>query len=139
MFDAYAWDMNKDPWYQVQPGITILADRMILYALDSAHEALSYEPGDILVLDENGFPVPFSVDSTDASTVASSVEKLGYGIGRLVRVIDVNGGIDKDFFAGLEQVVNPPVVTGLPGSETGGAWDGIDETTKKGLLIQLWF
>jgi len=58
MFDIYQWDMGKDPWYQVQDPVTILADRMILLAVDSAHNNVTYESGDVLVLDADGFPVP---------------------------------------------------------------------------------
>jgi len=59
MFDVYQWDMGKDPWYQVQDPMTILADRMVLLAVDQAHNNVAYEAGDMLVLDADGFPVPF--------------------------------------------------------------------------------
>ena len=134
MFDVFQWDMNKDPWYQVQPQLTIVADRMILYALDADHEALPYTPGTILTLNQSGFPVPLDLTPADAEDLAQGLQ---YGIGRLVRVIDVNG-IDQEFTGGLEYVKYPPDVV-LPGEPTKGLWDGIDLTTKKGLLIQLWF
>ncbi len=129
MFDVYAWDMGQDPWYQVQDNVTILADRMILLAVDSAHASVSYEAGDILVLDASGFPVPFDGDAAD----------LPYGVGRLVKVIDLTK--QPDFTGGLEQVeyFSPEFAEGLPGKQTAGVSDGIDLTTKKGLLIQLWF
>jgi hypothetical protein len=139
MFDVYAWDMGKDPWYQVQDPITILADRMILLAVDNDHNAVNYEAGDILILDDKGFPVPFTVDNTDASTVAASLENLKYGVGRLVKVIDLVK--EPDFTGALETVEYLPddFASGLPGKPTDGVTDGIDLTTKKGLLIQLWF
>jgi len=45
------------------------------------------------------------------------------------------------FTGGLENVEYWPdeFATGLPGKQNGGVTDGIDETTKKGLLIQLEF
>ena len=145
MFDVYQWDMGKDPWYQVQDPMTILADRMVLLAVDQAHKDVAYEAGDILVLDPSGFPVPFdvTVDDTDVGSVAAAVkalkDTLKYHVGRLVKVIDLTK--DKMFTGGLENVEYWPseFAQGLPGKQNGGVTDGIDETTKKGLLIQLEF
>jgi len=145
MFDIYQWDMDKDPWYKVQDQVTILADRMILLAVDSAHASVQYQSGDILVLDGSGFPVPFdvTVDATDVDSVAAAVtmlkDMLKYKVGRLVKVIDL--AKDTMFTGGLENVEYWPseFASGLPGKQNGGVTDGIDETTKKGLLIQLEF
>jgi len=145
MFDVYQWDMGKDPWYQVQDQVTILADRMILLAVDSAHASVQYQSGDILVLDGDGFPVPFdvTVDAAGVYSVAAAVtmlkDMLKYKVGRLVKVIDL--AKDTMFTGGLENVEYWPseFASGLPGKQNGGVTDGIDETTKKGLLIQLEF
>ena len=145
MFDVYQWDMGKDPWYQVQDPITILADRMILLAVDPAHKDVAYEAGDILVLDPSGFPVPFdvTVDAAYVDSVAAAVtmlkDTLKYHVGRLVKVIDL--AKEPMFTGGLENVEYWPseFAQGLPGKQNGGVTDGIDETTKKGLLIQLEF
>jgi len=151
MFDVYQWDMGKDPWYQVQDPMTILADRMVL-PVDQAHnDNVAYEAGDMLVLDADGFPVPFDVvvptldlndvDTASAFTAAVKALKdtLKYHVGRLVKVIDL--AKEPMFTGGLENVEYWPseFASGLPGKQNGGVTDGIDETTKKGLLIQLEF
>ncbi|MEM4368299.1 MAG: hypothetical protein QXO21_04755 [Candidatus Anstonellales archaeon] len=131
MFDVYAWDMDEDPWYQVQTEATVLCDRMILLAVDQAHNNVNYQAGDILVLDETGHVKPFD---------PTKPEELVYGVGRLVKVIDLNA--DPSWSAGIENVEYFPeefVTSGLTGKPTNGVVDGMDPTTKKSLVIQLWF
>jgi hypothetical protein len=145
MYDVYAWDMDADPWYQVQNPVTVLADRMILLAIDTDHNSVAYESGDILVLDDKGFPVPFSYSLNDTDTISlansvkSALDSLKYAIGRVVKVIDINA--DPEWRGGLEYVEYRPedFEIDLPGKANGGVTDGIDKDTKKGLLIQLEF
>ena len=79
MFDVYAWDMGNDPWYQVQDPITILADRMILLAVPASHASVSYEPGDILVIDDSGFVSPFNpvFDGEDLAATQTQIANPG--------------------------------------------------------------
>jgi len=146
MFDVYAWDLGNDPWYQVQDPVTVLADRMVLLAVPESHDAVTYEPGDILVIDDDGaFVSPFNpvFDGEDLAAtqtqIANAMKDLKFGVGRVVKVIDLNA--DADWTAGLENVkyFPPDFANGLPGEQNGGITDGIDETTKKGILVQLWF
>lgn len=119
----------NDPWFKPQQGVAILTDYLVLFGLDSAHASAGYVAGDLLTLDINGFPVPFDPETDDIRFV----------VGRLVKVIDVN--VDKMFTGGLEYVEYMPeeFAAGLDGKQTGGIMDGIDLTTKKGLLVQLRF
>lgn len=48
--------------WQLQYELSIVCDRAVLLGVDSDHDATAYEPGDLLVLDDKGFPVPFTVD-----------------------------------------------------------------------------
>ena len=123
-----------DPWFEPQKGVTILTDYLVLVGVDSAHNAVTYTPGDLLILDDSGFPVPLGV----MSDIGDS-EKLHYVVGKLVKIVDVTA--EPMFTGGLEYVEYEPesFATGLPGAQTNGISDGIDLTTKKGLLIQLRF
>lgn len=123
--------------WQLQYELSIVCDRAVLLGVDSDHDAIAYEPGDLLVLDDKGFPVPFTVDWQD---VAGSLAKLNYVVGRVVKVIDLNK--DPDWKAGLDKVEYWPadfVPADFPGAPNGGVVDGIDVETKKGIVIQLMF
>lgn len=116
----YKWD------YNVQPTVGILTEGLVLLALDAAHAGVSYEPGDLLVLDSAGFPVPVTTGAD-----------LSFVVGKLVRVIDATDS-ELAFTGALEYVATAKGL-GLPGVENGGLQDGIDGVTKKGLLIKLGF
>ena len=133
MYDIFQWDLERDPWFQVQPEVAVLCDKAILLALDPDHASVSYLPGQLLMVDDKGFPVPFD----------GNAAKLQYVIGRLVKVIDV--AADPDWLGGVQNVVYFPEAfrpTHLPGRQSMEnasvvVTEGIDQTTKKGLVIQL--
>lgn len=123
--------------YNVQPHVGILTEGLILLALDSAHASVTYAPGQLLVLDADAFPVPISTTSIDTNDGTADLTVLNGVIGKLVRVIDAT---DTDlYWTGGYELVAPVSGLDLPGVENQGILDGIDETTKKGLLIKLGF
>ena len=119
----------NDPWFKPQKGVSLLQKAVILLGVDTAHDSVAYTAGDLLVLDASGFPVPLASQENVA---------LDFVVGRLIKLIDVVA--DPSFTGGLENVEYVPeeFASGLPGKQTAGIMDGIDLTTKKGLLIQLW-
>jgi len=149
-YDIYRWDMDNDPWYNVQTEVGILEDRLVLMALDETHEgSYTYANGQWMVSDEDGFPVPISLSDlgltvavdgaagTGTLDVSSVTDAMNQIVGRLIKIIDLES-TDPHFTGGLEQTIPVPGL-GLPGIETDGISDGIDTTTKKGLLIQITF
>ena len=128
----------NDPWFTPQKGVAILNHYAVLIGLDTAHQFVTYQVGDLLTLDLNGFPVPFDTTFTvtDSNPQIVKLDDIHFVVGRLIKVIDAT----KDMFTGgLEYVEYEPAefATGLPGSQTGGIMDGINLQTKKGLLIKL--
>lgn len=127
--------------YNIQPEVGILTEGLILLALDSAHSSVQYKPGDVLELDSAGFPVPVAqlnvtVDESGSATHEIKLDASNF-VGKLVRVIDAT---DQSLgWTGGYELVAPASGLDLPGIENGGILDGIDETTKKGLLIKLGF
>lgn len=148
-YDVFQWDMNEDPWYQIQKQIAILEDYFVMYAIDETRDnAYTYTPGMWVVPDTEGYPVPL-----DVSTIAISVtvsESSGTGtldlsnvlhqvVGRIIKVVDPeNVEMDEDFIAGLNYTI-PLSGLNLVGTENDGVMPGMDATTKKGVLIQLGF
>jgi len=142
-YDIFQWDLNNDPWYQIQPQVAILEDRFVLFALDSTYASYTYTPGTWVAPDGNGWPVPIDLDTglnADDISNATNINMaavLNQLVGRVIRVVDLSDA-DADMVAGFNYVTPVPGL-GLPGSETNGYSDGIDTTTGKGVLIQLQF
>lgn len=114
--------------YNVQQTVGVLTEGLILLALDNAHASVQYKPGQVLALDDGGFPVP-AAGGTDFEPSAV--------IGKLIMVVDATD--PKLAWTGGYELVAPASGLNLPGIENGGLLDGIDEVTKKGLLIKLGF
>lgn len=148
-YDVFQWDMNDDPWYQVQKQIAILEDYLVMYAIDETRDGENtYTPGLWVVPDTEGYPVPLDVSEIDIEVTVDGTAGTGtldlsdvlhQVVGRIIKVVDPgNVDMDEDFIAGLEYTV-PLSGLGLVGTENGGVMPGMDATTKKGVLIQLGF
>lgn len=148
-YDIFQWDMNVDPWYQIQKQIAILEDYFVMYAIDSTRDsAYDYTPGLWVVPDSKGYPIPLDVSevpvtvAVDGSAGTGTLDLsniLHQVVGRIIKVVDpVNVEMDEDFIAGLNYTI-PLSGLGLVGTENGGVMPGMDATTKKGVLIQLGF
>jgi len=131
-----AFQYTADPWFKPQDNLTLIQDSLVLVALDSAHESQSYEPGSLLVLDDNGYPIPIGDLVIDGTNEIFDATQLNWAIGRLVKVIDLEA--EPEWKNALDMVIVPPVGQPyIPGSHNSGVSDGFDVTTKKALLIQL--
>jgi len=82
-YDMFQWDMEADPWYQIQRNVAILEDRMVLYALGTYnnifnqngtvdYSGYTYSPGHWVVPDGNGYPVPITADSLAATVTVTN-------------------------------------------------------------------
>lgn len=136
--DVYAFRYFNDPSYKFQDGISVMTKFMAMWALDSAHAALSWETGKFVTVGTDGLPAPMgalSVDEggTDTVDIKSALEQK---IGRVVTVADASA--DKTWVGGMEYVYPVPGI-GLPGYETDGANNGIDKDTKKAVIVMCEF